>query len=459
MSGQIVNIINFIRACEPRDASLDLLEPVVKQAELMKKYGLRGTFLLQYDALTDPEFTDFLKTLDPGAFELGVWYEVVEPLCDAVGEPWKGRFPWDWHAHCDLPQGYAPEVRLRLTDELFERFRAVFGYFPRVMGAWVLDTVCINHAHEKYGLDALCCCKEQYGTDGYTLWGGYYGQGYYPSKKNFFIPAQTAENQLSVPVFRMLGSDPVYQYDLGLSVDGGAPERQGVITLEPASGTGGRSREWVDWYLEENFNGECLSFGYTQAGQENSFGWEGMAEGLDYQFSRFRELAEAGRLKVLTLGETGRFYKDNYAVTPASAICAHTAYDDAKKSSVWYCSRFYRVNIFSDENGVRVRDEHTFDENDADRYLAGTCAGETIAYTARRVIDGNIQSGGGVLAGIYPYNKRTGGLFYADGFVFKQTGAETCEVAFGGLIFTLAPEGYTVAHPDGVEMRTVKKAP
>lgn len=27
------------------------------------------------------------------------------------------------------------------------------------------------------------------------------------------MPAQTAVNQIPVPIFRMLGSDPMYQYD------------------------------------------------------------------------------------------------------------------------------------------------------------------------------------------------------------------------------------------------------
>ena len=56
---KIVNIVNFIRLLEPRDAKITeevLYETVVKQVEIMKKYNLRGTFLLQYDALIDPRY-------------------------------------------------------------------------------------------------------------------------------------------------------------------------------------------------------------------------------------------------------------------------------------------------------------------------------------------------------------------------------------------------------------------
>jgi hypothetical protein len=210
---QIVNIINFVRGVEPRKPELDLLLPIREQIRLMKEYNLRGTFLLQYDALIRPEFTELFKDLDPEQFELGVWHEIVQPQVEACGLEWRGRFPWDWFSHCGFPVGYYKPDREKFVDLLYEKFKEVFGKYPRVFGSWLFDTHTIRYIEEKYGADAFCNCKEQYGTDGYTLWGGYYGQGYYPSRKNAFLPAQEEENQIRVPVFRMLGSDPVYQFD------------------------------------------------------------------------------------------------------------------------------------------------------------------------------------------------------------------------------------------------------
>ncbi|MBQ2277510.1 MAG: hypothetical protein II333_02970, partial [Clostridia bacterium] len=88
---QIVNIINFIRAVEPR-SPMDLVTPVKEQIRLMKEHNLRGTFLLQYDALILPEYTDMLKALDPAQFEFGVWFETVQPQVEAAGLKWRGRF-------------------------------------------------------------------------------------------------------------------------------------------------------------------------------------------------------------------------------------------------------------------------------------------------------------------------------------------------------------------------------
>ena len=136
---QIVNIVNFIRGCEPREP-VDLVRPVREQIWLMREHGLRGTFLIQYDALKDPAFTDMLKELDPEQFEIGVWFEVVQPLVEAVGLPWRGRFPWDWHVHCGFSMGYPAEQREKLVDELYRAFREVFGAYPKVFGSWFFDS-------------------------------------------------------------------------------------------------------------------------------------------------------------------------------------------------------------------------------------------------------------------------------------------------------------------------------
>ena len=445
MKRQIVNIINFIRAVEPR-RPMNLVEPVVKQIEEMSKRGLRGTFLLQYDALIRPEYTDLLKALDPEQFEIGVWFEVVQPQVEDAGLTWTGRFPWDWHAHCGFSVGYTKPEREKLVDVLFERFKAEFGDYPRVFGSWFFDSHTIRYIADKYGLDAICNCKEQYGTDGYTLWGGYYGQGYYPSRTNVFMPAQTENERIDAPLFRMLGSDPVYQYDFGMDVSTGATAWQGVVTLEPVytgNEGGGGSPRWVDWYMKENFNGDCLTFGYAQAGQENSFGWPAMEKGLLYQFDLLEKLQSEGKLTVEPLGETGRWFKETYKDTPASAITAHDAFDDKEKNSVWYSSRNYRVNLFADHGRMRIRDMHVFRESYPDPFEDRVCEANEAKYETLPVIDGNRMSGNGVLAGGY-IEPLSGADWTAGKMTFSDLGNGEARVSYGKVTVTLRPDGLSI---------------
>jgi len=331
-----VNIINFIRGFEPREP-IDLVEPVREQLALVRKHGLPATWLLQYDALIDPRFTDLLRREADASQEIGVWFEIVQPLAEKAGIPWRGRFAWDWHAHVAFTVGYTPQEREKLADVLMEDFRARFGGYPASVGSWFLDAHVLGYLSDKYGIIASCNCKDQWGTDGYTLWGGYYNQAYYPSRLNGFMPAQTAACQIPVPVFRMLGSDPIYQYDAGLGGNG-----QSVITLEPVySGDegGGGIPQWVRWFFDVNFHPQQVSFGYAQVGQENSFGWAAMKDGLTDQVELLASKQREGALRVESLADSGRWFRSRYPVTPASALCALADWRDEGRQSVWYYSR------------------------------------------------------------------------------------------------------------------------
>ena len=90
MKPRIVNIINFVRGCEPR-RYVDLFEPVFHQVRLGKEFGLPTTFLLQYDALIQERFSGFLKEELSENDEVGGWWEIMQPLVEKAGMKWRGR--------------------------------------------------------------------------------------------------------------------------------------------------------------------------------------------------------------------------------------------------------------------------------------------------------------------------------------------------------------------------------
>ncbi|WP_150106490.1 hypothetical protein [Paenibacillus sp. JDR-2] len=394
-----VNIINFIRGVEPRDP-IDLIEPVREQMSLVQKHGLPATWLLQYDALVNPDFTELLLSEADERQEIGVWLEVVQPLAEKAGIPWRGRYAWDWHAHIAFTVGYTPSEREKLADVLMEDFHAKFGYYPRSVGSWFLDAHVLGYLSDKYGIIASCNCKDQWGTDGYTLWGGYYNQAYYPSRLNGFMPAQTQELQIPVPVFRMLGSDPIYQYDARLGGNG-----QSVITLEPVySGAegGGGIPEWVRWFFDVNFRQEQVSFGYAQVGQENSFGWALMKDGLIDQIEQLASRQQEGEVRAETLAESGRRFKEQYPLTPASSISALSDWRSEGRQSVWYYNRYYRFNLLNNNGELWIRDIHLFDERYAERYLEDICPDKFSHYDTLPVVDGARWGKGSKPAGLRP---------------------------------------------------------
>lgn len=221
---RIVNIYNFVRNSDYRVPNSEevLFETTRQQIRLIKSTGLSATWALQYDALMNPRYQKLFKEQMGTNDEIAAWWEIPQPLAEKAGLKWRGQHEWDSTANVGFSPGYTPTQRCKLVDVYMADFKAIFGYYPHSVGSWYIDEVTLAYMAKRYGITASCNCKDQVGTDGYTLWGGYWNQAYYPSRLNAYMPAQTRAAQIDVPIFRMLGSDPIYQY-------GNSP---GMFTLE-----------------------------------------------------------------------------------------------------------------------------------------------------------------------------------------------------------------------------------
>lgn len=394
---RIINIINFIRQTDYRVENADslLYETVCEQVKLVNKYDLPATFLLQYDALINPLYQDLLKSKLNDHSEIGAWWELTQPQIEAAGIKWRGEHSWVSHANIAFSTGYTKEERERLVDVYMAKFKEIFGTYPKSIGSWFIDAHTLGYMYDKYKIVASCNCKDQVGTDGYTLWGGYWNQAYYPSRVNAYMPAQTEEGQIPVPIFRMLGSDPIYQYDDGLG-----QERQGVISLEPVYEKVGMDRRWVDYFLESIVDQPCLAFNYAQAGQENSFTWSNMSKGLEMQIPILDSLRKENKIWVETLGESGAWFKECFKVTPATAVTTLTDVRGEGNKTVWFNSRYYRANLLWEKGTFRFRDIHLFDESYKSAYLEKPGDGNQFLFYTLPVVDGFMWSEGLDRAGL-----------------------------------------------------------
>jgi hypothetical protein len=349
---------------------------------------------LQYDALLDSRYQKLLKSLPRNSFEIGAWWEIPQPLVENAGLKWRGRYPWDWRANIGFSTGYTPHEREQFADVYMRDFKKIFGYYPKSVASWFIDAHTLNYLYQKYHIVASANCKDQYGTDGYTLWGGYWNQAYYPSKVNAYMPAQNEANQVPVPIFRMLGSDPIRQYDEGLG-----HQRQGVVTLEPVYPRAGGDPTWVNWFFREFVNGASLGFAYTQAGQENSFTWPAMAKGLELQFPLIKKLSDEKKIKVETLAESGKWFKDHYKVTPPTAV---TVTEDTPEGArtVWFDSRFYRANLLWENGTLRFRDIHLFNEKLRSKYETEVATSNECTFFTLPAVDGYLWSTPDKFAGL-----------------------------------------------------------
>jgi len=383
---RIVNIVNFIRLTEPRyeEVTDDILfETVVRQIEAMDRHGFPGTFLLQYDALTDPRYPALLKAAAANGHETGGWWEITQPHVEKAGIAWRGRYPWDWHADVGFSTGYTVEEREKLVDVYMEDYKVIFGEYPKVVGSWFIDAHTLLYMHDRYGVETSCNVKDQVGTDGYTVWGGYWSGAYYPSRRNAYMPAQHEAMQIPVPVFRMLGSDPIYQYDNGLGSG-----VQKVESLEPVYPESGGHPGWIRYFFKSHSQAPALGFTYAQTGQENSFTWSVMQRGLEEQFRVLDSLRNIRAVRIEPLSATGRWFRQQYPSTPPTATSALEDFRDEGRQTVWYDSRFYRANLLLEGGRLRFRDIHLFDEMLSSRYLGQPGTSNQCVYETLPVVDG-----------------------------------------------------------------------
>ena len=382
-----VNIMNFARSLEPRSEEVEklLLETTRKQLLLVNELQVEATFLLQYDVYCNEDFVKMIKSLAGKNIELGFWYEVVEPLTTACGLPYESKngWKWDWHIKPGFSMSYSSEQRIMLIDEAMRKFHEVFGYYPKTIGSWLLDTKTVNYLASNYDIDAMCFCRDQINTDAYTLVGGYFNQAYYPSKNNMFTPANSDETQIDVPVFRLLGPDPIHNYD---NEKYASPKvGRGPFSMEVAlPNTGGGNPRITDWYLRNYFENESLGFAYMQIGQENSFNMFDIIEPLRYQIKKLMEYSDVAIEKMCV---TGQRFKEKYKSTPPTALCALDNWDSVDAQSIYYDSKHYTANLFRHENKVFIRSLYLFDDGIADVYNNTICDTYDAIYENMPIVD------------------------------------------------------------------------
>ena len=389
----IVNIYNFIRKShqDPSEFIPDDFETIRNQLILMKQYGLPGTYALKHDALIDPTYQALLKDYLDENDEISAWWEISSELCRRAGINFRDsrqEEEYDDRVDSAYSLGYPPEDRKKLVDAYMADFYAVFGKYPKTIGSWVLDNVTISYAAEKYGLVGACICRDQLGTDGFTLWGGYPNGMYFPCKKNIFIPAQTEQNQLKVPVFRLLGPDPIYNFEADAR-DG----LQGVYSLEPAWRPG-RDPKFISWIFSCITDEDSLGIGYAQVGQENNFLWENIRPGFEPQLKHVMQLQKQGKLRIENMAQSARWFAEQFRITPPLSYQAKADWiDENGLTAQNYASCNYRVSLLGEQDTLRIRELFQYREEYPSRYLAAPMKGTKSLFDALPVLFPQIWGG------------------------------------------------------------------
>jgi len=378
------NIINFCRF----DHGMATLEG--QMWEILKR-GLPATWLLQYDALTAGPYVDFFKTQILPHHEIGLWFEVNRRQCDDAGVHFNGEIPdplntfdtenWDHHAQAMMPCGYDQNERMKLIDTMMRTFFKIFGRFPASVCGWYIDSFSLRYLVEKYHICASANCKDQWNTDGYSLWGAPYHAFYYPSKVNAIMPGSNRESQISVPIFRMLGNDPVNACYLD-SAAGGQP----VYTLEPNFPKKQANLECIRRYFDMVLAETTRPFPYFQIGEENSYPWEKLKDAYSLQLDELVRRQEHNQLIIETLEKTGQYVQAHYRETPIGVLHAHTDPTGDTKT-IWYHSKSYRCQILYSPTRFEIVDLYRYSSNEMENHFCEPVCTWSSTFMAMPIVD------------------------------------------------------------------------
>lgn len=332
------------------------LTAVKEQLKAIEAQDFKATWLLRPDLIFEKELAEYFQTFPPG-HEIGLFLEVTPAWAQKVKVEYHQQPLWHW-ANSVFLSGYTVAEREKLIDVAFAEFKNIFGRYPQSVGAWHLDAGSLEYMEDNYGLQAALICADQFGTDNYQIWGGWWGVPYYPSRFNVLTPAQTEKNKLNLVVFQWAARDPVNGYG------GGGFESS--FSVQP--------NDYVPHDLDTDYFSNLIDiytrpaqapFGQLTLGLENDFLWP--VVGPEYQ-NQLIALAKKN-LPTLTLGEFSQWYQDHFPqLSPPHQIEAKDPLGSDQKA-IWLMSVTGRIGLIEKEGKTFIRDWRVYHEKWAEPYL------------------------------------------------------------------------------------------
>ncbi len=203
-SSRYLTLINPVRGRNLwKDQSL---KPIKDQYKIIKDNNFPATWLLQYDTLKDKELIGEIKSFNNQ--EKGVFLEVSEDFSEKARVIYQYDTPW-YSPGAVFLSGYTQSERVRLIDTLFNDFKKEFGFYPKSVGAWWIDSYSLKYLNQKYDIKAALIVADQKTTDNYGVWGQWWGVPYYPSKADVLTPASSLANKQDVVILQWAQRHPV----------------------------------------------------------------------------------------------------------------------------------------------------------------------------------------------------------------------------------------------------------
>lgn len=344
---QFITIVNPIRVSS---YTANPERSVEAEYQVVKNYNLPATWLLSYDTLTNDKIIEIVKKMDARQ-ELGILLEVSPTFAETAEVVYHNTGFWH-HANALFLSGYTQAERLKLIDTVFAKFKTVFGYYPKSVGSWWTDSYSLAYLQNKYGVTANLGCSDQYGTDGYFLWGQPWMQPFYPSINHSGIPAVDSFVKLNIVNLQWAARDPLRGYQNSLYSTQDYSQLGNLYDIN-------YFEKLLDIYGLKNLN----SFGQITVGLEADLGPETYDNEYTKQLSLIANKIQEGTFQAVTMKQFSNWYNNKFPdLSPSGAIVTPEA--------IWYQSPKYRIGLTFDKalGKLTVRDLRTYSANFQEPY-------------------------------------------------------------------------------------------
>ena len=346
-----ITIVNPVRISSyTKDPALSLK----KEYDVVAERNLSATWLLTYDAISDVSLFEIFSSMD-GKQELGIFLEVTENFSNASGISYNKTNSWHY-ANALFLSGHKQGDRKKLIDEVFSEFKNKFGYYPKSVGGWWVDSFSLSYMKQKYGITGVLGLSDQFDLDNYQVWGTPYSIPFYPSKIHAGIPGDSP-NKLDIVTFRWAARDPLNGY-VSPSEKQASPVRDlsnwaSLYSVQDYPQVGA-SDEYFERLIElYSVQNKYNEFGHLTIGLEADYSPDIYEAIFAKRLDSVREFESQG-VRVLTMEQFSNWYRNEFKVMPPHFIEADDLLGTPKKA-MWYQSAFYRIGLVYDYNSRKLR--------------------------------------------------------------------------------------------------------
>lgn len=339
---------SFITIVNPVRLSSYTQDPILSlkaEYEEISKRSLPATWLLTYDAISNNSILEVISSMDKKQ-EFGIFFEVTESFSKASNVSYNKTNSWH-HAKALFLSGYRQDDRKKLIDKVFSEFKNKFGYYPKSVGGWWVDSFSLFYMKEKYGITGVLGLSDQYDLDNYQVWGTPFSAPFYPSKIHAGMPGDSS-NKLDIVTFRWAARDPLNGYISPSDKQASLYSVQDYLGL-------GFSNDYFEKLVElYSVKKEYNEFGHITIGLEADYSPDTYEAILAKRLDVVKKFEGQG-VRVTTMAEFSDWYRGEFKETSPPHFIETDDLLGKQKKVMWYQSNSYRVGLVYDYSSEKLQ--------------------------------------------------------------------------------------------------------